>query len=127
MWSSLWQSAAGFFGSLLGKALLVGAVLLALFVMKLRLDAANAKLEKSQMQISVLESVNAENRKSFAELQSAFQQQEQALLAYEKERQGLQEKIRQKELVIKKLRDTDSLVWKNTPVPQAVKTVLREE
>lgn len=115
----------GFFGSLGGKILLVFFIGSAFFVMKLRLDAAQAQLEQSRLEVSVLQAANQKSALAVRELEKTVKRQEDALLFYVKEQENVMQKIKQKEILFRKTKDKESSEWKKVKIPPAVLEVLR--
>lgn len=125
MWSGACEWIFGFLGSLGGKILLVFLIGFAFFVLKLRLDTAQARLEQSRLEVSVLQAANQKNAAAVRELEETVKRQEDALLFYAKQQENALKKIKEKEILLQKAKDTESMLWKNAKIPPAVLEVLR--
>lgn len=125
MWSGACEWIWGFFGSLGGKILLACFIGSAFFVLKLRLDTAQARLEKSRLEVSVLQAANQKSELAVKELEKTVKRKEEALLFYAKEQENALKKIKEKEILLQKAKDKESLLWKNQKIPPAVLEVLR--
>lgn len=121
MWSSLFS----FFSGYVGKALVLGCVFLAFFVLKLRLDTAQARLEKSRLEVSVLQAANEKQHAAIQTLLQNQQKQNELLAEYEKAKQQAENSLVKQKKSLKSLSDTESTVWKKEKIPPAVLDILR--
>lgn len=120
MWSSLFS----FFSGYVGKALVLGCVCLAFFVLKLRLDTAQARLEKSRLEVSALQSANEKQHAAIQTLLQNQQKQNELITAYEQSKREAENSLAKQKKNLKKLSDTESSAWKKEKIPAAVLKVL---
>lgn len=120
MWSSLFS----FFSGYVGKALVLGCVFLAFFVLKLRLDTAQARLEKSRLEVSALQSANEKQHAAIQTLLQNQQKQNELITAYEQAKREAENSLAKQKKSLKNLSDTESTAWKNAKIPPAVLKVL---
>lgn len=119
-----WSSILSFFSGYIGKALMLGCVFLAFFVMKLRLDTAQAELEKSRLEISVLQNGNEKQRQAIKTLLEAQQRQNEALSEYERKKQDSETQVIQAKEKLQKIGDNESINWKKQKLPENIRQIL---
>lgn len=122
-----WSSILSFFSGYIGKALVLGCVFLAFFVMKLRLDTAQAELEKSRLEISALQNGNEKQRRAIETLLEAQQKQNEALFEYERQKREEEKRLSQTKEKLHGIRDNESQNWKTQKLPQAIRQMLAKE
>lgn len=119
-----WSSILSFFSGYIGKALVLGCVFLAFFVMKLRLDTAQAELEKSRLEISVLQNGNEKQRRAIETLLEAQQKQNEALSEYERQKREEERRLSQTKEKLQKIGDNESVNWKKQKLPENIRQIL---
>lgn len=123
MWSSLFS----FFSGYAGKALVLGCVFLAFLVLKLRLDAAQARLEQSRLEVSVLQ---AANQKQYAAIQTLLQNQQkqnELITAYEQAKREAENSLADRKKQLRNMKDNESDVWKKQKLPEPIRIMLTRE
>lgn len=123
MWSSLFS----FFSGYVGKALVLGCVFLAFFVLKLKLDAAQARLEKSRLEVSVLQNSNQKQHFAIQTLLQNQQKQNELLAEYEKTRQQTEKNLAERKEQLRTMKDNESVVWKKQQLPEPIRLMLTRE
>lgn len=123
MWSSLFS----FFSGYIGKALVFGCVLLAFFVLKLRLDTAQAQLEKSRLEVSGLQHANQKQHAAIQTLLENQQKQNQILADYEQEKRQAEQNLAVVKERLRVLNDNESAVWKKQSLPRGIKALLQTD
>lgn len=123
MWSSLFS----FFSGYAGKALVLGCVFLAFWVLKLRLDAAQARLEQSRLEVSVLHNANQKQQAAIQTLLENQQKQNQILADYEQEKRQTEQNLEAVKERLRAMDDNESAVWKKKQLPEPIRLLLTRE
>lgn len=123
----MWSSLVSFFSGYIGKALVLGGIFLAFFVLKLRLDAAQAELEQSRLEVSVLQNSNQKQHFAIQTLLQNQQKQNELITVYEQAKREAENSLAKQKKSLKNLSDTESTAWKNSKIPAAVLKFLRGE
>lgn len=121
MWKTLFDS------SFLGKALLGLLVCAVFYFMQIRLTHTQAELAQKEEQCLLLQNANKKQQENIAKFVQEQKKQEELILQAEQERQKLLEKSQAKQATLHKSTDTASTNWKNTPLPETILQILREE
>ena len=111
----------------MGKALVFAGIVLAFGVMKLRLDTAQAQLEKSRLEAFVLQNANQKQQAAIKTLLDNHQKQNRLLSEYEQEKRQTEQNLAAVKERLRVMNDNESSVWKKQSLPQGIKTLLQKE
>lgn len=117
----------GVFGSFWGKVLAVVLIGAAFFLLKLRLDVANAQLEKSRLEASVLQNANQKQHAAIQILLENAQKQNQLLADYEQEKRQAEQNLVAAKERLRAMDDNESAAWKKQNIPQGIRALLQKE